>query len=118
MFAHVAGSPSVLIGRFGITPGLYAGLFTTTAAGIVFGAFLFGQMLRRVPGQVLLATGVVLSLAAPLYAAVVLLSGNPPLARLIPCLIFATFAYGLIALSASRAALDLLPEAAGSPPPS
>jgi DHA1 family bicyclomycin/chloramphenicol resistance-like MFS transporter len=102
MFAYVAGSPLLLIHRFGVTSGIYAGLFAATAAGIVLGAFLSGRLLHRVPEQVLLAVGVVLSIAAPVCAAAVLLSGDATLVRLMLCLITATFAYGLIARRTPR----------------
>ena len=114
MFAYVAGSPVVLIGTFGITSVAYAWLFAGTAAGIVLGASLSGRLAQRFGADRILTVGLVLQVVAPMVAGALLLAGSLSVFRLFPCMVAATFGYGLIAPASSHAALEPVPEMAGT----
>jgi DHA1 family bicyclomycin/chloramphenicol resistance-like MFS transporter len=114
LFSYVAGSPLVLIGAFKVSAAVYAGLFATTAWGIVVGAFFAGRLAHRVSAPRVLAVGGTLMLAAPLLAGLLIFlhSGGPvgPMA----CFVAATIGFGLTAPTASHAALEPVPEVAGT----
>ena len=114
MFAYVAGSPVVLIGTFGISSVAYAWLFAGTAAGIVLGALLSGRLSRRFEADRILTVGLLLQVVAPLVAGALLLAGSLSVFRLFSCMVAATVGYGLIAPASSHAALEPVPEMAGT----
>jgi DHA1 family bicyclomycin/chloramphenicol resistance-like MFS transporter len=115
MFAYVAGSPFALMQRLGASSAVYAGVFATTAAFIVLGAYLSGQLLRhRTPPGSILAAGLALSLAGPVATGTLLLAGCTRIPAITACLAVATFGFGLIVPAASHAALEPVPELAGS----
>lgn len=113
MFAWVTLSPLVLMERLHVAPPLYAALFALAACGIVTGAVLSPRLAARIGTRRLLAAALALSIAAPLLAAVLLVLA-PDWRALMPTMIAATFAYGLIAPTAAHAALDPLPRIAGT----
>ncbi len=113
LFAYVAGSPLILIGVFKVSAALYAGLFATTAFGIVLGAFLAGRLAHRVASATLLWVGGGLTAAAPLLA-VLLVSQHANLIVVMGCFVVATFGFGLVAPTASHAALEPVAAIAGT----
>ncbi len=113
LFAYVGGSPLILIGAFKVSPAVYAGLFATTAWGIVAGAFLAGRLAHRVSSATILAIGGGLTAAAPLLAAVLVLE-HIGLAPVMACFVVATFGFGLVAPTASHAALEPVAAVAGT----
>jgi DHA1 family bicyclomycin/chloramphenicol resistance-like MFS transporter len=114
MFAYVAGSPIVLMQLLGASSALYAGVFATTASGIVLGAFLSGRLMHSRSTRSILVAGMALTVAAPVAAGALLLAGCTSIAGLTACIAVATFGYGLIVPAASHAALEPVPELAGS----
>lgn len=113
LFAYVGGSPLILIGAFKVSAALYAGLFATTAWGIVAGAFLAGRLAHRVASATILVTGGSLTVAAPLLAAV-LVASHGGLVAVMACFVAATFGFGLVAPTASHAALEPVAAVAGT----
>jgi DHA1 family bicyclomycin/chloramphenicol resistance-like MFS transporter len=114
MFAYVAGSPVVLMQILGASSALFAGVFATTASFIVLGAFLSGRLMHRHPTRPILIAGLALTLGAPMAAGALLLAGCTSIAGITACVAVATFGYGLVVPAASHAALEPVPELAGS----
>lgn len=113
LFAYIGGSPLILIGVFAVSPAVYAGLFATTAWGIVAGAFLAGRLAHRVSSATILAIGGGLAAAAPLLAMILVLE-HAGLAAVMACFVAATFGFGLVAPTASHAALEPVAAVAGT----
>jgi DHA1 family bicyclomycin/chloramphenicol resistance-like MFS transporter len=114
LFSYVAGSPLVLIGAFKVSAAVYAGLFAITAWGIVVGAFLAGRLAHRVSAKRLLSVGGSLMLAAPLTAALLMFLRAGWLAGPMACFVAATIGFGLTGPTASHAALEPVPDIAGT----
>jgi DHA1 family bicyclomycin/chloramphenicol resistance-like MFS transporter len=114
MFAYVAGSPIVLMQMLGASSALYAGVFATTASFIVLGAWISGRLMRSQPTRSILIAGLTLTIGAPVAAGALLLAGRTTIAGITACIAVATFGYGLIVPAASHAALEPVPDLAGS----
>jgi DHA1 family bicyclomycin/chloramphenicol resistance-like MFS transporter len=114
MFAYVAGSPVVLIEHLHASPALYTLMFACTGAGIVAGASLSGWLGQRgVAPLKLIFSAVLLAMLVTVVAALLSLSGAASLATLMPCLVLATAAFGMLAPCAAQGALEPLPALAG-----
>ena len=113
LFAYVAGSPLILIGVYKVSAALYAGLFATTAFGIVLGAFLAGRLAHRVASATILWLGGGLTAAAP-QLTVILVGQHAGLTAVMACFAVATFGFGLVAPTASHAALEPVAAIAGT----
>lgn len=114
LFAYIGGSPLLLIGVFKVSAALYAGLFATTAWGIVGGAFLAGRLAHRVASATILGIGGSLTAAAPLLAAILVQTQHGGLVAVMACFVTATFGFGLVAPTASHAALEPVAAVAGT----
>jgi DHA1 family bicyclomycin/chloramphenicol resistance-like MFS transporter len=114
MFGYVAGSPVVLIEHLHASTTLYSILFACTGAGIVAGASLSGWLGQRgVAPQRLIQAGVILAVLVTGAAAVMSLTATATLVTLMPCMVLATAAFGILAPCAAQGALEPLPELAG-----
>jgi DHA1 family bicyclomycin/chloramphenicol resistance-like MFS transporter len=113
MFAYVAGSPLVLIGSFKASALLYAWLFAATALGIMIGAVLAGRLAHRMRARTIAMMGLGLALCGPIVVILLLLGKMATLPFVMPFLVVATFGFGLVAPTASHAALEPVPEMAG-----
>jgi DHA1 family bicyclomycin/chloramphenicol resistance-like MFS transporter len=114
MFSYISGSPLLLMGTLGVSTAHYGMLFACTAASITFGSWLNGLLTsRRVPAEVLLATGLLFAIAASIGLAAVTLWGSLSLARLMPLLMLAMLCRGLIGPNATHGAIEPMPEVAG-----
>jgi DHA1 family bicyclomycin/chloramphenicol resistance-like MFS transporter len=114
MFGYVAGSPVVLIEHLHASTTLYSILFACTGAGIVAGASLSGWLGQRgVAPLRLIQAGVILAVVVTGAAAVMSLTATATLATLMPCMVLATAAFGILAPCAAQGALEPLPELAG-----
>ena len=114
MFAYVAGSPLVLLHILHVTPIVYAAMFAMTGLGIVAGATVNGVIGSRGFGaRGILAFAICTTLAATLGLIALSLLHHATLLTIMPLLVASTFCFGLAAPSATRGALDLIPELAG-----
>jgi DHA1 family bicyclomycin/chloramphenicol resistance-like MFS transporter len=113
MFAYVAGSPLVLIGSFTASALLYAWLFAATALGIMAGAVLAGRLAHRMRARTIAMIGLGLALGGPIMVVLLLLGQMATLPLVMPFLVVATFGFGLVAPTASHAALEPVPDMAG-----
>jgi DHA1 family bicyclomycin/chloramphenicol resistance-like MFS transporter len=114
MFGYVAGSPVVLIEHLHASPTLYSILFASTGGGIVAGASLSGWLGQRgVAPKRLIQCGVILAVLVTGAAVVMSLTATATLVTLMPCLVLATAAFGILAPCAAQGALEPLPTLAG-----
>lgn len=114
MFAYVSASPLVLLGRLQVSGAVYSAMFACTGLGIVVGATLGERLSRRgVRGSTLILTGIVLALVASGGLLAIGLSHHESLLDVMPMLVLATFAFGLVAPNAAHGALSPLPHIAG-----
>ncbi|WP_419728051.1 multidrug effflux MFS transporter [Lichenicola sp.] len=114
LFSYVSGSPLIVLGLLKATQATYAMLFAATSFSIIAGAFVNGQLAVRlaVPAR-MLGIGTLLALAADLALLALTLAHWITLPRLVPLLLLANFAFGLIAPSAAHGALEPVPRQAG-----
>jgi len=114
MFAYVCGSPLVLLGTLGISHLLFSLMFACTGAGIVVGATLNGQLIHRgVASGKLLSAGIVVALLASVALSGLTVLGWARIGTVMPLLVLSTFSFGLVAPSATHAAMAPFPELAG-----
>jgi DHA1 family bicyclomycin/chloramphenicol resistance-like MFS transporter len=114
MFAYVAGSPLVLLHVLHVKPVIYAALFAMTGLGIVLGATVNGVLAsREIAARRILAVAIGVTLAATLGLVAINALRLATLVTIMPLLVASTFCFGLAAPSATRGALDPLPELAG-----
>ncbi|WP_374538982.1 multidrug effflux MFS transporter [Chitinimonas taiwanensis] len=116
MFAYIAGSPSVLIAQYGISPQHYGWVFGANALGLIAASQLNARQLARHAPAWLLQR----ALWAPALAGVGLLlisllwQGQPPLWLLLPGLFGFVASLGYIGPNAAASALAGQGERAGS----
>lgn len=114
MFAYVAGSPLLMIGTLGISTQLYGVLFACTAGGIVVGAWINGRISSRgVSASGAMIAAQLVSVATALLLVLLTAAGMMSLFLLMPLLIVNVGSRGIIAPTASHAALAPMPEQAG-----
>lgn len=114
MFAYVAGSPLVLLHVLHVKPVVYAAMFAMTGLGIVAGATVNGLLASRgVGARRILAVAICVTLAATLGLTALNALHLATLFSIMPLLVACTFCFGLAAPSATRGALDPMPELAG-----
>ncbi|AMH43538.1 multidrug effflux MFS transporter [Burkholderia sp. PAMC 26561] len=114
MFAYVAGSPLVLLHVLHVRPVIYAAMFAMTGLGIVAGATINGVLASRgVGARRVLAVAICVTLAATLSLIAMNVLHLATLLTIMPLLVACTFCFGLAAPSATRGALDPMPELAG-----
>lgn len=114
MFAYVAGSPLVLLHVLHIKPVMYAAMFAITGLGIVLGAMVNGLLASRgIGARRILAVAIGVTLAATLGLVAMNALRLETLITIMPLLSASTFCFGLAAPSATRGALDPMPELAG-----
>ncbi len=114
MFAYVAGSSLVFVGVMGVSTTVFALLFAATAGAALLGAAFAGWLARAgVPPDVPLRAGVAAQ-AAGACALIPALLVTPRIAVLLPLMMVGTFCRGLFVPTATHAAMEPLPELAGS----
>jgi DHA1 family bicyclomycin/chloramphenicol resistance-like MFS transporter len=115
LFAYVSGSSLFLINVAGLKPAQYGLVFATTSLGIMGGAFLNSRLSARgvLPGYPLTAGLALAAVSATLLLAMTLVHWMP-LSLVIPLLVLANLAFGLIAPNAMQGAMQPLPRIAGA----
>lgn len=113
-YAFITGSPSVYISYFGVEAQHYGWLFAMNIIGVVSVSFVNRTLVRRFSLQMLLKRASLISAASMVLMAVAVkmdVSGLP----FMLAMIFIFFSMnGVIAASATAAALDEVPEIAGA----
>lgn len=114
VYAFIAGSPFVYIRYFGIAPQLYGWLFGLNIAGVMILSFINRSLVRRFRLDVLLRNATAVGAVAMIVGVVLALTHSGGL----PGVILPVFAFmsmnGIVAASATAAALEDVPEIAGS----
>ena len=114
MFAYVAGSSLVFIGVMGVSTTTFAVLFAATAVAALLGAAFAGRLAKAgVPPDVPLRAGIAAQ-ALSACALIPALMVTPRIAVLLPLMMVGTFCRGLFVPTATHAAMEPLPELAGS----
>ncbi|MBN8891146.1 MAG: hypothetical protein BGP12_03660 [Rhodospirillales bacterium 70-18] len=114
LFAFIATSPLVLMGRMGASVGLFGVLFALTSGGILLGSSFNSFLARRhVPAGRPLALGLMLAPVASLGATAFLLAGIERLETFVPFIVVTGFCRGLTNPAATHAALEPVPAHAG-----
>ena len=115
LFAYVSGSSLFFIGALGWSRGAYSLVFAVTSCAIMAGALASGRLSSHGVGiEVLLGLGVSLAVASSVLLLLVLLCGWMWAPGLLLLIVAGTFGFGLIAPNATHAALQPLPNLAGT----
>ena len=115
LFAYVSGSPLLLMGSMGASTQLFGLLFAITAGGIMLGAGLNGWLAQRgVPARIPLAAGNYAIIAASVVLVALAAAGHLTLPVMMPLLVVAIGARGLVSPSLFHAALEPLGQHAGA----
>ena len=114
MFAYVAGSPLLFIGRMGVSLTLFSVLFATTAGAIMAGAVCAGRLARAGVGVDLSLRAGIVGQAASACALVPALLVTPRMAVVLPLLVVNTFCRGLFVPTVTHAAMEPMPDVAGT----
>jgi DHA1 family bicyclomycin/chloramphenicol resistance-like MFS transporter len=115
LFAYVSGSSLFLINVVGLRPELYSLVFAATSLGIMGGSFVSSRLntLNVAPGYPLML-GLVLAAVTTMLLLLMTLAGWMPLPVVIPQLVLANAAFGLIMPNAMERAMQPLPQIAGA----
>lgn len=119
MFSFIASAPAVLMGRMGLSPGIFALVFGLSSCGTLLGSLAAGRFnARGLASAVLIRRGVIVMVTAALVLlAVAFVSASSGAIAVIAIVLPVTvmiFCFGLISPSANHEALRRLPEVAGS----
>ena len=115
IFAYIAGSPVVIMGKMGYSPGVFAAVFACTAGALTAGAWASGRLSQRgVRTSALLLPSLAISACAALIGAAACLEGVISGALLIPLLLVVMFARGVIAPNLQHVAIERRRGQAGS----
>jgi MFS transporter, DHA1 family, multidrug resistance protein len=115
IFAYATGSSLFFINAVGLRPDQYGLIFGVSAVAVMGGALLDSRLAARgvAPGYPLVI-GLVLLTVAAMSLLVTTLAGWTPLPFVISLMIVVTLAFGLVAPNVMSAAMQPLPEIAGS----
>jgi DHA1 family bicyclomycin/chloramphenicol resistance-like MFS transporter len=114
LFAFIANSPTVLMGRMGASVTLFSLLFALTSGGILAGSSISTWFARRrVRPEVPLAMGLIIGPVASLGAAGFLIAGIERLETFVPFIVVNGLCRGLTNPNATHAALEPVPAHAG-----
>jgi DHA1 family bicyclomycin/chloramphenicol resistance-like MFS transporter len=114
LFAFIAVSSVVLIGRMGASVALFGLLFALTSGGILAGNWCNTLLARRDVRQELpLAVGLWLAPLAAIAASLFLAAGVERLLTFVPFIVLIGFCRGITSPNATHAALEPVPNHAG-----
>lgn len=114
VYAFIVGSPSVYISGFGIDPQHYGWLFAVNIVGVVGMSFINKRLVQRFPleGMLKIAAAIASVMAMLMCLALTIFPGS--LLTMAACIFVFFSMNGIIAASATAAALDAVPGTAGS----
>lgn len=115
MFAYIAGSPMVLMGRLGLSASQYGLVFACTAGALTLGAWVSGRCAAAgITPQRLVWLGLAVAAASAVLLTALLMTTAGRLAVVVPVLVVNLFCRGLVAPNAQHMALDPIREQAGT----
>jgi len=113
LFVFISASPFVFIAGYGVTPGAFGLYFALGAFAIMAGALANGRLVRRLPPERVLRSGlIVLSLSGAAALVIGLSRWSGPLAMMAAIMGY-IFAQGLTMPNAIAGAMEPLPQMAG-----
>ncbi len=113
-YAFIAGSPRIYISHYGIDPQHYGWLFAVNIVGVMIVSFLNRILVNRYPLQRLLQFSTAISFSGILVMTILVKTGIGGMAVIV-AMVFIFFSMnGIVAATATAAALDGVPEIAGS----
>ncbi|MDI9222736.1 multidrug effflux MFS transporter [Pantoea sp. EA-12] len=113
-YAFIVGSPAVYITYFGVDPQHYGWLFAVNILGLVAISTLNKRLVQKVKLETLLKCASFIAALMTLMMCVMLKTHPTAIAALVICIFVFFSMNGIIAASATAAALDAVPNAAGS----
>ncbi len=113
-YAFIVGSPAVYISYFGVDPQHYGWLFAVNILGLVAISTLNKRLVQKVKLETLLKGASFIAAMMTLMMCVMLKTHPTAIAALAICIFVFFSMNGIIAASATAAALDAVPNAAGS----
>ncbi|ORM65409.1 Bcr/CflA family drug resistance efflux transporter [Pantoea rodasii] len=113
-YAFIVGSPAVYISYFGIDPQHYGWLFAINILGLVTVSTVNKRLVQKVRLETLLKSASFIAALMTLVMCFVLKTHPAALAGLVICIFIFFSMNGVIAASATAAALDAVPNATGS----
>ncbi len=113
-YAFITGSSHVYIRLYGVSPDIYGWLFAINVVGIVGVGFLNRKLVKIWSLEKLLKISTTVSALAMLVLVGGVVFFNPPLPFVMTTVLVFFSMNGIIAACATTAALDLVPELAGS----
>lgn len=115
IFAYIAGSPSVLMGRYSLSAYSYGLVFASTAAALTTGAWVSGRSVRMGLGpRSLIWVSLVLAAASAIALVVALAFDAVSLVVLVPLLLMNLFCRGLTGPNTQHLALEPMQVQAGT----
>ncbi len=113
-YAFIVGSPTVYISYYGIDPQHYGGLFAINIVGLVAISMLNKRLVQKVKLETLLKFASLIAALMTLLMCLLLKLNPHNLIALVACILVFFSMNGIIAASATAAALDAVPNATGS----
>lgn len=113
-YAFIVGSPAVYISYFGIDPQHYGWLFAINIVGLVAISTINKRLVQKVQLETLLKTASFIAAVMTVMMCVMLKTHPAAIAGLVACIFIFFSMNGIIAASATAAALDAVPNATGS----
>lgn len=113
-YAFIVGSPAVYITYFGVDPQHYGWLFAINILGLVAISTLNKRLVQKVKLETLLKCASFIAALMTLMMCLMLKTHPTAIAALVICIFVFFSMNGIIAASATAAALDAVPNAAGS----
>jgi Arabinose efflux permease len=113
-YAFIVGSPAVYISYFGVDPQHYGWLFAVNILGLVAISTLNKRLVQKVKLETLLKCASFIAAMMTLMMCLMLKTHPTAIAALVICIFVFFSMNGIIAASATAAALDAVPNAAGS----
>ena len=114
VYAFIVGSPSVYISGFGVDPQHYGWLFAVNIIGVVGMSFINKRLVQRFPLEHMLKTAAVSASIMALLMCISLAIFPKNMLAMAACIFVFFSMNGIIAASATAAALDAVPGTAGS----
>ena len=114
VYAFIAGSPFVYITHFHVEPQHYGWLFAVNIVGVMGLSAVNRHLVQRYPMETLLKRAILIAAIAALILAVATKLSVGGIALIVIAIFILFSMNGIIAVTATAAALDTAPDAAGS----
>ncbi|MCU5774836.1 multidrug effflux MFS transporter [Erwiniaceae bacterium BAC15a-03b] len=113
-YAFITGSPFVYISYFGIDPQHYGGLFAVNVVGLMAVSMVNRRLVHRYPLESLLKFAVVIAAVAAITLAISTKLGFGGIVMIVLAVFIFFSMNGIIAATSTAAAMDAVPDMAGS----